>query len=241
VFPGAVYNFAVFPTSLALAFVLGALVAAIRERFVMAALLMVGAGLCYPSAWFAAIGFAVALVAVAHRYAPAEQYRRGLFGLLGFGSLLVLVLISRPWNAFLLVNRQNRTGAVPGEDFVRLLLTQRTDSEKGLGHFYSSVLAVQGVVVVLLVAFAAVIAIKSWRSSAPDLSLVYPASVGIAVVLGVVALNTNGGACNRSVVLAAPCAVCLRRLPFAILCIIVVATGAVTAIMSSSFFEGRLV
>ena len=57
-FPGAVYNCALFPTSLALAGVVGALLAATRERFLLAAVLMTLSGLLLirrrgsqPAAW----------------------------------------------------------------------------------------------------------------------------------------------------------------------------------------------
>jgi hypothetical protein len=242
-FPGAVYNFAIFPTSLALALLVGALVAVIRDRFVIGALLMACGGLCYPSAWFAAAGFAIALVLVAHRFTPSRQIERGLCGLLGLSSVVVLLLISQPWNAFFLMERQAgvQASGVPGQDFLRLVFTHDTVSQHGLGSFYSWVLAVQGVLAIALVTVACTIAIRSWRGTAPEVSLVYPAAIGAGVVLGVLALNANGGAWNRSVVLAAPCAVCLRRLPVAWMSAIVVAVGAVTAVLSSSFFDGRLV
>jgi hypothetical protein len=242
-FPGALYNFAIFPTSMALAFVVGALLAAVRERFLLCALLMTGAGLCYPSAWFAAIGLAIALVAVAHRRGTTELVRRAVYGALGLGSLLVLVLVSDPWNAFFLSDRQRGVQAegFPGQDFLRLLFTHGTIQQRNLGRFYGSVLSVQAIIAVALVAAAAAIAYVGWRRFGPDVSLVYPAAVGIAVVLFVIALNSNGGAWNRSAVLAAPCVVCLRRLPLAILGPIVVVVGITTAVLSSTFFDGRLV
>jgi hypothetical protein len=242
-FPGAVYNFALFPTSVALALVLGALVAANRRRFVVAALLMLGSGLCYPSAWFAAAGFAVALVVVAHRFTPSRQVERALSGLLALSSLLVLMLISKPWNAFFLIDRQSavRANGFPGQEFLRLLFTHDTVSQRLIGIFYGWVLAAQASIAMVLVTVACAIAIRSWRSTSPDVSLVYPAAVGAAVFLGVVAANANGGAWNRSIVLAAPSAVCLRRVPLAWLLAMVVGVGAVTAVLSSAFFDGRLV
>jgi hypothetical protein len=242
-FPGAVYNFAIFPTSMALAFVVGALIAAVRERFVLCALLMTGAGLCYPSAWFAAGGLAVALVAVAYHRKRTDLVRRAVCGLLGLSSVLILTLISHPWNAFFLADRQKGVQAegFPGQDLLRLVFTHGTTQQRNLGQFYGSVLSVQALITVALVAAAGVIAYVSWRRRGPDVSLVYPAAVGIAVVLVVTALNSQGGAWNRSVVLAAPCVVCFRRVPLAALCAMVVGVGVVSAVLSATFFDGRLV
>jgi hypothetical protein len=243
VFPGAVYNFAIFPTSMALALVIGALIAATRERFLASALLMTGAGLCYPTAWFAAIGLAVALTVVAKQLGRAEMLRRALYGLLGLGSLLVLFLVQHPWNAFFLADHQPGVQAegFPGQDLLRLVFTHGTIQQKHIGQFYGSVLSVQAMLAVILAVAAAAIAYAGWRRHGPDVSMVYPAAVGLAVVVVVSALNSNGGAWNRSVVLAAPCVVCLRRLPAPALLLITVLVGATSAVLSASFFDGRLV
>lgn len=70
---------------------------------------------------------------------------------------------------------------------------------------------------------------------------VYPAVGGSAVVLGVLAPGANAGAWNRSVVLAAPCVACVKRLPFVALAALVIAVGTTTALISHPFFTGRLV
>jgi hypothetical protein len=242
-FPGAVYNFAIFPTSMALAFLVGALLAAMRERFLIFALLMTGAGLCYPSAWFAAVGVGLALAVVAYQQRRSELFRRAVWGVLGLASLVVLVLVSKPWNAYFLSVRQRGVQAegFPGQDFLRLVFTHSTVMQHNLGSFYASVLSVQALIAVLLAGGACAVAYMSWRRYGPDVSLVYPAAAGIAVVLIVMALNSNGGAWNRSVVLAAPCVVCLRKLPGPVLCALVVVVGIVSAVLSATFFDGRLV
>ena len=68
----------------------------------------------------------------------------------------------------------------------------------------------------------------------------YPALVGVAVTLALVFVS-SGGAWSRSVVLAAPCVVCLRRAPLPLLCAIVAIVGITTAVISRSFFVGLLV
>jgi hypothetical protein len=243
VFPGAVYNFAVFPTSLALVFVLGALIAVIREHFLLGALLIAAAGLCYPSAWFAAFGLAVALVAIAYSSKRSEVARRAVYGALGLSSLLVLVIISRPWNAYFLLDHQPGLNAkgFPGEDFLRLVFTQNTIEQRFLDYRSASALAVQGVLAFLFVGAAVAIVAKDWRRHLPDAATFYPAAASLGVLLGVLALNANGGAWNRSIVLAAPSIVCLRKLSVPMLSGVVVAAGITTALVSSAFFTGTLV
>jgi hypothetical protein len=242
-FPGAVYNFAIFPTSMALAFLVGALLAATRERFLVFVLLMTGAGLCYPSAWFAAFGVGLAVAVVAYRTQRSDLFRRAVWGVLGLASVVVLVLVSKPWNAYFVSVRQKGVQAegFPGQDFLRLVFTHGTIMQHNLGSFYGSVLSVQALIAVLLAGGACAIAYTSWRRYGPDVALVYPAAAGIAVVLIVMALNSNGGAWNRSVVVAAPCVVCLRKLPAPVLCALVVVVGIVSAVLSATFFDGRLV
>ncbi|MGA2521085.1 MAG: hypothetical protein ABSG81_09740, partial [Acidimicrobiales bacterium] len=89
-FPGAVYNFAIFPTSVALALEVGAILTATRGRFFSAAVLIAGAGLCYPSAWFGAVGLTLALAVVAVPLGGRVIARRTLWGLAGLVSLVGL-------------------------------------------------------------------------------------------------------------------------------------------------------
>ena len=232
-----------FPTSVALALIVGALIAAVRERYLLGAALMTGAGLCYPSAWFAAIGLAVVLVALASPIGIGEVLRRGCYGLLGLASLFGLFLIDRPWNAFFLMDSQKglRAPGFPGQDFLRLVFTHSTGQQRLLGDWTAWVLAAQGLLAVGIAGAAGTLAFVVWRRHGRDVMLLYPAATGAAVVLGVLALNANGGAWNRSVVLAAPSVLGLRRLPLAYLYVLVAAIGITTAVISSTFFDGRLV
>ena len=245
-FPGSVYNFALFPTSLALAATTGAVLAATRERFLSAAALMAVAGLCYPSAWFAAAGLAIALIIMAVPLGTTTIIHRALWGLAGLSSLLVLGIHDQlalgHANAFLLIDLQPGLQAqgIPGMDFFRLIFKQNTHEQILIGRFSGAVLAVQGVFAVAL-AGAAVVTGISWRRKVRNAVELYPASVGAIVVLFVIFVGASGGAWNRSVVLAAPCVVCLRRLPLPWLCAIVAAVGVTTALISRSFFNNTLV
>jgi len=245
-FPGSVYNFAFFPTSLALVCVVGALVVAARGRFFWAALLMTLAGLCYPSAWFAAAGLAVGLVLVGLSLGWIEVIKRAAWGLAGLSSLLVMgihdQLAFSHFNAFFVMDTgpSLRAGGFFGESFLRLF-TEHTDEQKKLGGFGAAALATQGALAFVLSVGAAVVAAFGWRGKRKDVADLYPAIVGFAVVFGIIWDAANGGAWNRSVVLAAPCIVCLRRLPLPVLCVVVAIVGATTVAVSHYFFSNALI
>jgi len=246
VFPGAVYNFALFPTSVALAFAVGAVLAATRERFLVAALLMTCAGLCYPSAWFAALGLAIGMVLVGCTLGIRQVIRRALWGLAGLGSLVVLgvhdQLAFGHADAYLLVTTGpglDGTG-YPGSGLVQLVLHRNTPEQHRIGRTAADALAAQGVVAVATALLAAWSATWSWVKARLTADI-YPAAVGLAVVVCILILNANGGAWNRSVVLAAPCVLCLRRLPVVLLVPLVAVSAVVTTYVSQAFFVGNLV
>lgn len=246
VFPGAVYNFALFPTSVALAATTAALLAATRERFLIAAAMMTVAGLCYPSAWFAAVGLGVAMVVAGIALGSRQAIRRGLWGCAGLSSLVILALHDQValghFNAYVLVDTGPGLDATgfPGSSLVRLVIGPTTPEQRPLGRVEADALALQAVLAVLVAVGATVAGAWRWaRSRAVD--ELYPGAVGLFVVVGIAMLGANGGAWNRSVVLAAPCMVCLRRLPIGLLLVIVSALGVVTAVVSKSFFAGTLV
>jgi hypothetical protein len=132
-----------------------------------------------------------------------------------------------------------RARGFPGEDYLRLVFTHHTNEQRRLGRFGGAVLAVQGVAALLLVAWAAASAVG--RNRRQDAARLYPALVGVAVIIGIMVDAANGGAWNRSVLLAAPCVVCLRRVPLPVLCVVVVVVGATSAVISHYFFTYALV
>lgn len=242
-FPGAVYNFAVFPTSLALVGVVGALLAAIRERFLIAAVLMTAAGLCYPTAWTAAIGLAIGLVVAVRRQGQATIVRRALWGAAGLFSLVLLPFFEpgRPDAYFILIMQPRQLpSGFPGQDFLRYLFTQDTAEQRAIGRAFGAVLAVQVIVACSLSAAAAWITERLFRRGEGTNSLLFPALAGFCVVLGLIFVS-NAGAWNRSVVIAAPCVVCFRRVPIKWLLTILVIVGLTTAMISRSFFNNTLV
>ncbi len=246
-FPGAVYNFAYFPTSLALASVVGAAIAIGKGRYWAGALLLTAAGLCYPSAWFAAIGIAVALVATAWNLGDSVLMRRAFWGLAGFGSIAILFiddqLSFRYVGAYFVENTQRgvRASGYPGMDFLRMLFTQNTVEQHSIGGFAGAILAVQALLAIVLAVVGACLAWKSWRSVDHDKLIIYPAAIGVGVVLGVLFLSAGAGSWNRSIVLAAPCVVCVRRLPYAFLFPLIAIAGFTAAVLGDSFFAGSLI
>ena len=246
VFPGAVYNFALFPTSTALAFAVGAVLAATRERFLIAAVLMTAAGLCYPSAWPAAAGLAIGMVLVGCTISVRQGVRRGLWGLAGLASLVVLEVHDQMAfghaNAYFLESAGPVLGggSYPGSGLVRLLVNGNTSEQKRMGPTAGAALAVQGVVALGTAFLAATLTARHWfRQRMTD--NVYPAAVGLSVVLFMATLNANAAAWNRSVVLAAPCVICLRKVPMWLLLPLVAVTAVTTALVSQAFFAATMV
>ena len=135
-----------------------------------------------------------------------------------------------------------RAPGFPGENFLRMVFSRDTFEQKPIGRDSATALAVQGVVAVVLSLAAAVAAVvPTWRPRQWDPSRVYPALVGLAVIGGILVDQATGGAWNRSVVLAAPCVVCLRRFPVAVLAVTVLVVGSLAALMGHAFFGGLLV
>ncbi len=247
-FPGSVYNFALFPTSLALLAIVAALIMAIRERFFLAAIFMTGAGLCYPSAWFAAGGLAIGMILVAHNQGNSLAIRRGLWGLAGLSSVVLLLIhdyfaFDGKATAFFLADSQSGLVATgfPGQEFLRLIFTRTTLEQRSIGSFGGAVLAVQGALAVLLTVWATVRTTVGWRQGDRSPNSVYPAMVGFAVMLSILLYGATGGAWNRSVVLAAPCVVCLRGMRSGWLVGTLIVVGVTTALISRYFFLGTLV
>jgi hypothetical protein len=240
IFPGSVYNFALFPTSVALACVVGSILAATRERFFTAVLLMIVAGLCYSSAWFAAGGLTLGLIVVALPLGPAVIVRRTLWGLAGLGSLLVLACYDQlavgHLNAYFLYQNQGGQG-LSGQGFLALVFKQNTIVQKLMGRFSAAILALRAITALSLSGAATIVTGGAWRRKESDAAQIYPALVSITVTVTLVLLS-NAGAWTRSIVLAAPCVVCFRRAPLPLLCALVVVVGVTAALIARPFFLG---
>jgi hypothetical protein len=245
-FPGAVYNFAIFPTSVALALEVGAILTATRGRFFSAAVLIAGAGLCYPSAWFGAVGLTLALAVVAVPLGGRVIARRTLWGLAGLVSLVGLGVHDQyAFNHFDAYFLELKSGTAlssgfPGYEFLRLIFRRDTVAQEQIGRFSGAVLALQSIVALVLSAGAVAVAAMAWRRGRLGPAQVYPAFVAIAIVVALMVVS-SGGVWNRSVVLAAPCVVCFRRAPWPILSAMTAITGVIAALIARPFFLDLLV
>lgn len=241
-FPGSVYNFAVFPTSLAIVCVIGAILAATRERFLVGAVLVTIAGLCYPSAWYAAVGLGVGLVVIALPLGRAVTARRAFWALAGLTPFLYLAIhdqIAFGYADAYFITQKQAIGTPPWQALLSLFELKTTDQKK-IGSFYAEVLAFQAVLGICLTGAAALKALITSRKRLRDASSLYPAFVGVSVLLGCLVF-TSTSAWNRSLVLAAPSVVCLRRIPLGLLCAIVTVVAITTAAISHCFFNNTLI
>ncbi len=243
VFPGAVYNFAIFPTSLALVAVIGAIIVAARRHLFTSAVLMTVAGLCYPSAWFAAVGFAIGLVLIAVPEGRDRIVRNAAWGLAGLSSLVVLAVYDavsvNVWDAYF-VFQQSNVGGFPVTYLLDLLVTATTVQQHLIGRFGARVLSLQVAVILAITGTAAGVAGKAYREHRQDPATTIAACVGVGVVVGML-VSQNVSAWNRSVVLAAPCIVGLRKLPATVLVPITVVTAVATVLLSRYFFQGSMI
>jgi hypothetical protein len=205
---------------------------------------MIAGGLCYPSEWYAAVGLAIGLVLVAIPLGAITVIRRALWGMAGLASVLVVVYYDQLSNghadAFFRLQAQVRVAGSSLHAFVSLIFKRDSVDQMLIGRFYGAVLAFQAIAAILLAGSALAIAIGGWRRKEREPALLYPALIGIAVVVGTLLLPSTGS-WNRSIVLAAPCVVLLRRIPFPVLCVVIGIVGATTVIMSRAFFIGHLI
>jgi hypothetical protein len=245
VFPGAVYNFAMFPTSLALLFMVAGVLLITRGHFAWAALVLVCAGLCYPTEWPAGAALVIAVVVVSWPLGVAETLRRGAWTLAGLGSIIVLGITDQFQTGHFTAYFLEVDGVSPSlwgalDKSARLIFEARSIEQRPLGSLARTALSVQAGFSIALSGLAAALAFVGRRITALEAETVYPAMVGMGVVLGVLAAGNNSG-WNRSIVLAAPCVVSLRKLPMPLLAAIVMLVAIVTYILSGSFFSGALV
>ncbi len=240
VFPGAVYNFAIFPMAVTLALLVGALLAAKSERFWVMATLMIAAGLCYPDSWAADLGLTIALVVVAMPHGRLQVIRRGLWGIAGLTSILILGIVYQAefghFDAYFLTVRQVDTGLAGGlKKYFNIVFRERGVEPRRLKPTGRLALSVQALSSMLLAASTFVVG--AFRRQP---ALIYPAFAGAGVIASILASGNDAG-WTRSVVLAAPCVLCLRRVPWPLLLLLAAFLGLITALIARPFFTGALI
>jgi len=237
IFPGAVYAYAAFPVSLATALLLGAVLALRRERLVLMALLLAAANFAYPSAWFATLGLALGAAVLGLQVSRRVALRRAAWALGGVVSIPLLALhdqiVFGRADAFFVLQSQNGShhDYLPGIPSALVSL---------LGWPATGVLLTQALVSVLLVGGAlGVVVARRRRTGAFDEDLVL-ALLGAFVVVGGV-VSSSAGVWTRSILLAVPAVLCLRRLPRWTLGGGLVAMALLAATIARYFFDGRII
>ena len=126
-----------------------------------------------------------------------------------------------------------------GEYFNQMFISRDTVQQVWMGTTAAPLLSLQVAIAFVLSSGAAVAAALRWHRNKWPAAHIYPALVGIAVVAGLALTNTSSW--NRSVILAAPCVVCFRRIPLPLLWCLVGITGLTTALISRSFFTNAFI
>ena len=241
-FPGSVYNFAVFPMSLALLLCTGAVVAAIRQRFVLMGVLLLAGGLCYPTVWFAAVGLMVGVGLGAWSEGTRAIVTRVALASLGLFSIVVLAFFEPSGHPFIYFSAKSSVVGFPGSAFVSYAVTGTQFLVHQLSAAYAAMLQIQAWLAIGVVGLSAWMAIRTrplFQQHPPDVTVLYPAMVGVAVAGGLI-LFTTAGAWYRSILLAAPSAVVLKRLPLLWQFLVLTCFVAVTGVVSYGFFKGSL-
>ena len=236
-YPGCVYNFAVFPLSVTLLACVGAIVAAIRERFVLMGVLLFAAGLCYPTAWFLTLGLmvGVALVAWGNQREMIKRVALASFGLL---SILALAFFEPSGHALAYFSTKSAAIGGPGSAFVAYAVTGNEFIQRAVSFGYAAMLALQAWIAIVLTALATWLTMRDRGRRVP--TSLYSSLAGLGVVVGLILVSASG-AWYRSIVIAAPAVVVLTKLDIKWQALILAVVGVSAGIVSYGFFKGSLV
>lgn len=246
-FPGAIYSYAIYPISLTLLCIAGAILAVMKRRFLVGMILLTVAGMCYPVAWFAAAGVGVGMIIVDRTTAPREIARRALYGAGGIIIPLGIIFLSEQllfghWNAYFLEAEVGKMSSAfdPLSRVWELVVERNTLQQTFMGPRYAWVLAAQGVLAIVLILGALGASGYAWLKRRVDPASFYPAMVGL-FVLGSIISSTADSGWNRSIALAAPSVLFLRKRPLPVLVASAVVIAGVSAVISITFFRGTMV
>ena len=244
VFPGAVYNYAPYPTSLALLGILVATFAAIRNRPLLITVGIAVAVVTYSTAVFAALALIAAMTLALWDLGWKAMAKRAAWGLAGFCSLAALAvhdqIVFHHWNAYSLIQSEAHPNfELPGVQTFDLVFRRNTVPQLLVGHTGAIVMAVQAVLSIGLILAACIIGSWWWWRNGRSPMDLYPAAIGLGVLLYIVSSGT-GSVWHRGVVLAAPSVLAFRHMPAWLTTIVVSVVSVVTALMSAYFFKGNL-
>ena len=156
------------------------------------------------------------------------------FGLL---SILALAFFEPSGHPFAYFSSKNGLIGPAGTAFVKYAVTASTTFDKTVSAGYAAMLALQAWVAIVLTGLATWLTMRDRSRHAP--TSLYPALAGLAVVVGLIVV-TSEGAWYRSIVVAAPVVVVLRKLDIRWQALILAVVGVSAGIVSYGFFTGSL-
>ena len=109
--------------------------------------------------------------------------------------------------------------------------------EQAVSDGYAAMLALQAWIAIVLIGLATWLTMRNWGGRVP--TSLYPTLAGLAVVVGLI--FSSSGAWYRSIVIAAPAVVGLRKLDIKWQALILVVVGGSAGIVSYGFFRGSLI
>jgi len=251
IFPGAIFSFALYPMAVAVFFLTLAVFGASRDRLCLAATACVLAGLCYPTAWYAAAGLGVGIVLATWSKGTRERLRGLLWAAAGMAAIPLLFVYY--WiavgsgDAYFKVQSFQIMGRGYLFDILSLSKRPLTILDRGSQWYWwwggtrpVFFLALQVVLIFVMVAVAAFVALRLWRRQGVAASSeLFFATMAVGVVLGAVVFPSLS-TWYRGIELAAPCVICFRRLPRWALIPLVIVVAIVTAKLSVHFFMGKM-
>jgi hypothetical protein len=128
---------------------------------------------------------------------------------------------------------------LPGVQTFDLVFRRNTVPQLIIGHTGAIVMAVQAVLAIALITAACVIGFRRWWRMGRSPMDLYPAAIGLGVLLYIVTSGT-GSVWHRGVILAAPCALAFRHLPAWLTATVVCMVAVVTALLSAYYFKNTL-
>ncbi len=245
VFPGAVYNFAIFPTSMALAGLVGSIVALRHERYVLATAAMTVAAAAYPSVIYVFPAFVFALIAIDPQCRTALRVARrvglAMFGLSPYVALWIHdQVVFHQWNLYSRIQSISGATIFPPKNplFIvwHLVVKRDTITQQLQGPTASWWIAAQFMVATGLIAGAVLLA---WRERHADLDLateVYPVLIGLFGYLGVFLSGSDSGVV-RGIMICAPAVLMYRRVSTRVLVTALIVTTIVTIGISTLYFD----
>jgi hypothetical protein len=245
VFPGAVYNYAIFPNSMALAGIVGTVVALRQKRVVLATVAMVVAAAAYPSVIYAFPAFVFALIAVDPQCRSALRVARrvglALLALTPYVALWVHdQVVFHRWNLYSQIQSDAGVTVLPPKNPLsivwHLVVKRDTITQVLQGPTASWWIAAQFLVATMLIGTAVFVAWRHRRLSLDLATEIYPVLIGLSVYTGVFLSGTTGGV-YRGIVIAAPAVLIFRRVSTRVLITALIVTAIVTIGISTLYFD----